>query len=1187
MKKRVISIITFVLLNLIAINNVFAVATTNAKLNVSTSELKKGQEVEVTLKLDNFSEIKKGINAYKATLQYDDNIFEQVVQSSFECLNNWEELKYNALNKEIVAYRKVGIKESQDVVKIKLKVKDNVEASKSDIKLVNITASEGKGDILVQDAKVTVNIIKDQAEIPSEPENPSNPDDDSNDNNNDGNTNKPEKPSNPDDGSNDNNNENITKPEKPLNPDNDSNSNSQGNNNNSGIDSNGNNNGGSTNNTEIETPSNPNINNSNGNNNQTNNSQNNQGNNSNTETEDSTNKLPENQEQSEKIKKPLKMYFGLIIFILLQGIVVVTIVLNKRKKTKNNQQNENRKKYMTFLVAGILCMEFIGTSVVFALTFAQRGELNGDAKIDYADVSLLELHLIDLEKLPSEKLENADMNSDGKITVNDLSLLIQKLENTLEYEVDITDLNTNNYYPNKNDEITISFNAQVSYDANIEKLLIDGKEYEVKKTPNNDLEYTFNLNVGEISGVKTYKITEAHLDNNKKIKLDNQISVDVLKEKPTISNYTVEEDIDNTKLIINFDVEDKDYSMTTSTIKISDADTIVASQNLQIGKNRIEIEVEENKVYQVLIVLNYDLDTNTLENEENHLNHELYEKELQLIVDYNFNISNIKTLKDGKETTTFSKNDQIEISFESTNSTKYIPLHVKINGIDHILEQNGNTYKAKIDSVTELGEKIISIDEVILSNGKKFELKENNTQTINVIKRSPNIENFTTIENETSVRVVFELMDEDEAVSEINIVLLNAQGQEINHLKLSAQEIKDNQNIISKFISTNNEITSKYQIKVKMNYNLTGNDSDTVIDSLVKEEEIEALPKVEIKNVNFNKYYLEKGGQLKITYSLKTNKEEIKRIVVNNTNCIAKKLENGDYEVTLEVGKVSGIHQIETTKIYFSETLTASINHKANIDILKDKPTIENFNQIDNVLEKKVTFNFNVKDDENAFISGKAILTSNGVSQEKEIVKGQNTLTFTIEPDVKYTLEIKSTYDLDSNSAGMPEEDNKVIDEIIETRNIEVISDYQPSISNIKTYNGTTETVYFERGQQATLSFDFTSQSSYYPIKVVVNGIEYALEKQGNNYKANITVFSEPGPKEVVIQKVILNNTKELELTENNVTKVGILKLRPTITEFGYEEKEDNTVEVSFKVNDPEKTITGGTIIITDETGKK
>lgn len=37
MKKRVISIITFVLLNLIAINNVFAVATTNAKLNVSTS----------------------------------------------------------------------------------------------------------------------------------------------------------------------------------------------------------------------------------------------------------------------------------------------------------------------------------------------------------------------------------------------------------------------------------------------------------------------------------------------------------------------------------------------------------------------------------------------------------------------------------------------------------------------------------------------------------------------------------------------------------------------------------------------------------------------------------------------------------------------------------------------------------------------------------------------------------------------------------------------------------------------------------------------------------------------------------------------------------------------------------------------------------------------------------------------
>ena len=39
-----------------------------------------------------------------------------------------------------------------------------------------------------------------------------------------------------------------------------------------------------------------------------------------------------------------------------------------------------------------------------------------------------------------------------------------------------------------------------------------------------------------------------------------------------------------------------------------------------------------------------------------------------------------------------------------------------------------------------------------------------------------------------------------------------------------------------------------------------------------------------------------------------------------------------------------------------------------------------------------------------------------GVSKELEVVKGHNELTFNVEPSRSYTLEIKSTSDLDSNS---------------------------------------------------------------------------------------------------------------------------------------------------------------------------
>ena len=62
----------------------------------------------------------------------------------------------------------------------------------------------------------------------------------------------------------------------------------------------------------------------------------------------------------------------------------------------------------------------------------------------------------------------------------------------------------------------------------------------------------------------------------------------------------------------------------------------------------------------------------------------------------------------------------------------------------------------------------------------------------------------------------------------------------------------------------------------------------------------------------------------------------------------------------------------------------------------------------------------------------------------------------------------------DRGSNILEEETNKnyVEDEIFRRRPIQLISDYQLEIRNIKTYNGDKETRYFERGQEVTVSFD-------------------------------------------------------------------------------------------------------------------
>lgn len=86
MKKTIMNVIGLIIFSSI-ITTVLAITKTDkigAVLTSSTEELKSGQEVTITLKFDKYNQIVKGINAFKATLQYDEEIFEKVTQNDFE-----------------------------------------------------------------------------------------------------------------------------------------------------------------------------------------------------------------------------------------------------------------------------------------------------------------------------------------------------------------------------------------------------------------------------------------------------------------------------------------------------------------------------------------------------------------------------------------------------------------------------------------------------------------------------------------------------------------------------------------------------------------------------------------------------------------------------------------------------------------------------------------------------------------------------------------------------------------------------------------------------------------------------------------------------------------------------------------------------------------------------------------------
>lgn len=166
MKKKSLYVIGFILVCLI-LTSAIVISSTNVikgKLTSSAQEIKAGEKVTLTLKFDEYNQITKGINAFKATLEYDDGIFETLTVQDFKTLNNWEELKYNPSTKELVAIKKAGSKQAEDIFQVTLTAKINPKLEKTNIGIKDISTSEGKDDIILDNEAVEVNVISEQLE---------------------------------------------------------------------------------------------------------------------------------------------------------------------------------------------------------------------------------------------------------------------------------------------------------------------------------------------------------------------------------------------------------------------------------------------------------------------------------------------------------------------------------------------------------------------------------------------------------------------------------------------------------------------------------------------------------------------------------------------------------------------------------------------------------------------------------------------------------------------------------------------------------------------------------------------------------------------------------------------------------------------------------------------------------------
>lgn len=1037
---------------------------------ISREEVYTGEEIELTLKLESYEKIEKGLNAYKATIAYDEEVFEPLTETSFISKNKWESLQYNPQNKEFIAIKKAGSNSPEEIVTIKLKVKENIKGQETVVAIKDFVTSEGKEDIEGKTiVESQVHIIEESSQLPEKPEVPG-----------------------------------QSGEEKPG---------------------------------ENQKPN-----------------------------------LPE--EKPEKLPAA-----GLVtnVWILIAIIILLIVaIMVKRKEQKVNAIIKKQQKRMKMLgiifAVGIFMTQLIG--VVRAI--GNKGELNGDGIVDYADVTLLESHLISLKKIKEERLENADMNSDRYLTVTDLSLLIQKVEKKLDYQAEITKVEISNYYPQKGEEITLRIDANINYDAQMEKITIAGKEYPVTKEDNT---YVVTIKAPETAGIQVLDFSQITLDVGQTVKIKHTEKIDVLKQVPSLANYTLEENAVDSTLSIKFDVIDPDNSKKTGLVTVIDSDNKqIKEQEIVTGKNELTFKAAEEMNYTINIKIGYDLDTNELiEKEEDHSGTLVKEETAKLVIDYELDLSNIKTYNaNQEEKDIFAKQEEIKLSFYSENAIGLDVQSIMVGGKQYeVTKLKENQYEVLLPGFSEAGEKEITITEIILINGKHIAITEGNRITISIAKEKPIIENAEIVEEENKLSIQMQLKDNDTALHNASIVVTNEKDEILLQEEMSVGAYKS-------VIDTTGKMTKQYHIKVLATYNLLNTPEE---NQVIYEETIAAKPNVKIEEATVSEKYVEKNASFKIQYKVATNQEEpITKVRVNNQEIEARKLANNTYEIELQAPNTAGEQTLKTTKFYIGEK-EIKVDKENIVEVLKTPLTVEGYQAYDNLEKGTVTIHFTIQDSDDTFMNGKVQLVRNsdGEIEQEEVISqiGEKEMEIPVVEMREYTLKIITQYGRDIAKQ------EKVEEKTLVEKPIQFIRDYELIIEDIKTAKEDgTNSSYFEKGETIKLSFASSNQTKFYPEYVVMNGERYSLEKDKNRYTLELKAPMTAGVVSLQIEKVFMNNTKELMIEKDNTVSIEVLKEEPKIENFVYEKTSKDMLQMTFDLIDSENALETAKIKIQNDKGQ-
>ena len=894
---------------------------------------------------------------------------------------------------------------------------------------------------------------------------------------------------------------------------------------------------------------------------------------------------------------PIIILLSIVAIILFIAIGYLYFHHRDKKKTINTL------KILAILLVGIVL-------VLFGINYHKQ-DIDKDKNQDYNDSKKIVDYILKIED--SQQGDSAyDINNDGKINVKDVARHVKNLKK-INYKVELKP-GQFKYYYKKDENITLNFSAQVTNNVKIQEVYVNGKKYKV------DGNYSVTIDATKKAGIHNFTISKVVLANGETVDTNSiTFTVDILKEEPTVK--TVSYDAKNQKLTVyNNDIDkaladakiviakgkdvsyesvykelyDTDYNNSNGNIdpdqeeQIGDSEIdaeIVYEKNLSVAKdeNKLdEVKLQLGETYKIFVIGSYDLDSH-LGDKNYYKSQKLYEKEY---INGEVNITPINTLNYIEQNVSAQLQFEVNIQIDDEIMAQYLNQStiskIVIDGITRDITYVDGHYVLSLNPSSVPDEKDHIISSLIFNDGT--EILCNYNFKYEVLKSKPQFENF--VYHHSSKKITFTLNDKDKALKDGNVVITKeGSNTPIFEHKIDASLIN------FEYKTDELEEGNHYTVKLEGKYDLDSDDTNEENEGNIQYEQRLTVHDVKLTAVD-DTYFAQKGSEVELKFNAKITPQDdeddiITDIVINGETINNPTLNaDGSYSVKVTAPAEAGVKDYEISKVTLGND-EINTNSTFKVDVLKDKPIIENFYIDESREETNIPeIKFNLVDNDSALNidnSGKIVIkdeekktiSTNNFSGNGDISLDLNKLKEKYEEGKTYYLDILLNYDLDSDNKNGK---NAVTNEVVENYQDKEFKIYTASLQLASEDN-----LYFEKAETKSINVnasispasDWVNIGSF----IMADGEDVPAILNDGNLAIQLTAPENyHGLKTYQVKKVVLTN--DVKIKAPLEIPIDVLRDVPYINNLNL--SEDNK-SISYELVDKDEAFKNGTITIYDK----